>query len=325
MVAAVRVHKHGGPEVLTYEDIPVKDPGPGEVRVKNTAIGLNYLDTYYRTGLYPAPGGFPFVVGSEGAGVVVAVGSGVTEFKPGDRVAYQAGLGSYAAERIIAADRLIKLPDYIDDKIAAAMMLKGMTAAYLLTRTFLVKAGHTVLIHAAAGGTGLILCQWARHLGATVIGTVGSKEKAELAKAHGCNHVINYSTENFVERVGEITKGGKCEVVYDGVGKATFPGSLDCLKPFSMFVSFGNASGPIEAFNLGILAQKGSLYATRPTLNTHTAKRESLVALANTLFEVVKKGAVKIEVNQTYPLKDAQTAHRDLESRKTTGSTVLIP
>ena len=325
MVAAVRVHKHGGPEVLTYEDIPVKDPGPSEVRVKNTAIGLNYLDTYYRTGLYPVPGGFPFVVGSEGAGVVVAVGSAVTEFKPGDRVAYQAGLGSYAAERVIAADRLIKLPDNIDDKTAAAMMLKGMTAAYLLTRTFVVKAGHTVLIHAAAGGTGMILCQWARHLGATVIGTVGSKEKAELAKAHGCHHVINYVTENFVERVAEITKGGKCAVVYDGVGKATFPGSLDCLKPFGMFVSFGNASGPLDAFNLGILAQKGSLYATRPTLNTHAAKRDSLVSLANELFNVVKGGAVKIEVNQTYPLKDAQTAHRDLESRKTTGSTVLIP
>ena len=325
MVAAVRVHKHGGPEVLIYEDIPVKDPGQGEARVKNTAIGLNYLDTYFRTGLYPAPGGFPFVVGSEGAGVVVAVGAGVTEFKSGDRVAYQAGLGSYAAERIIAAERLIKLPDKVDDKTAAAMMLKGMTAAYLLKRTFAVKAGHTVLIQAAAGGTGSILCQWARHLGATVIGTVGSKEKAELAKAHGCHHVINYSTENFVERVGEITKGSKCEVVYDGVGKATFPGSLDCLKPLGMFVSFGNASGPLDAFNLGILAQKGSLFATRPTLNTHTAKRESLLSLANDLFDVVKSGAVKIEVNQTYPLKDAAKAHRDLEARKTTGSTVLIP
>lgn len=325
MVAVVRVHKHGGPEVLTYEDIPVKDPGAGEVRVKNTAIGLNYLDVYFRTGLYPAPGGFPFVVGSEGAGVVTAVGQGVTDFKLGDRVAYQAGLGSYAAERNISADRPVKLPDGIDDKTGAAMLLKGMTAAYLLKRTFVVKAGHTVLIQAAAGGTGLILCQWARHLGATVIGTVGSKEKAELAKAHGCHHVINYATENFVERVGEATKGAKCEVVYDGVGKATFPGSLDCLKPFGMFVSFGNASGPLDAFNLGILAQKGSLYATRPTLNTHTAKREGLVALAKELFDVVKSGAVKIEVNQVYPLKDAQTAHRDLEARKTTGSTVLIP
>ena len=325
MVAAVRVHKYGGPEVLTYEDIPVKDPGPGEARVKNAAIGLNYLDVYYRIGLYPVPGGFPFVVGSEGAGVVTAVGPGVSDLKPGDRVAYQAGLGAYAAERIIAADRLVKVPDGIDDKTAAAMLLKGMTTAYLLKRTFPVKAGHTVLIHAAAGGTGLILCQWARHLGATVIGTVGSKEKAEIAKAHGCHHVINYATENFVERVGEITKGGKCEVVYDGVGKATFPASLDCLKPFGMLVSFGNASGAIEAFNLGILAQKGSLYITRPTLGTHTAKREGLVSLANELFDVVKSGAVKIEVNQTYPLKDAQTAHRDLESRKTTGSTVLIP
>jgi NADPH:quinone reductase len=325
MVAAVRVHKHGGPEVLTYEDVPVKDPGPGEVRVKNTAIGLNYVDTYFRTGLYPAPGGFPFVLGSEGAGVVTAVGQGVTEFKPGDRVAYQAGLGSYAAERVIAADRLVKVPDGIDDKTAAAMLLKGMTAAYLLQRTFVVKPGHTVLAHAAAGGTGLIIIQWARHLGATVIGTVGSKEKAEIAKSHGCHHVINYATENFVERVGEITKGAKCEVVYDGVGKATFPASLDCLKPFGMLVSFGSASGAIEAFNLGILAQKGSLYVTRPTLNTHGAKRESLVELANQLFDVVKSGAVKIEVNQTYALKDAEKAHRDLESRRTTGSTVLIP
>ena len=325
MVAAVRVHKHGGPEVLTYEDIPVKDPGPGEVRVKNTAIGLNYVDIYFRIGLYPAPGGFPFVVGSEGAGVVVAVGPGITEFKAGDRVAYQAGLGAYAAERVIAAERLIKLPNTIDDKTAAAMMLKGMTAAYLLKRTFVVKAGHTVLIQAAAGGTGLILCQWARHIGATVIGTVGSKEKAELAKAHGCHHVINYSTENFVERVAEITKGGKCEVVYDGVGKATFPGSLDCLKPFGMFASFGNASGPVDAFNILVLAQKGSLYATRPTLNTHAAKRADALELANWLFDVVGKGAVKIEVNQVYPLKDAEKAHRDLEARKTTGSTVLIP
>jgi NADPH2:quinone reductase len=325
MVAVVRVHKHGGPEVLTYEDIPVKDPGQGEVRVKNTAIGLNFIDTYFRTGLYPAPGGLPFVAGSEGAGVVVAVGPGVTEFKPGDRVAYQAGLGSYSAERIIAADRLIKLPDNIDDKTAAAMLLKGMTAAYLLKRTFVVKPGHTVLIQAAAGGTGSILSQWARHLGATVIGTVGSKEKAELAKAHGCHHVINYATENFVERVAEITKGGKCEVVYDGVGKATFPAALDCLKPLGMFVSFGNASGPIEPFNIFLLTQKGSLYVTRPTLATHTAKRADMLELANWLFEVVGSGAVKIDVNQVYPLKDAEKAHRDLEARKTTGSTVLIP
>jgi NADPH2:quinone reductase len=325
MVAVVRVHKHGGPEVLTYEDIPVKDPGTGEVKIKHTAIGLNYIDTYFRTGLYPAPGGLPFVLGNEAAGTVIAVGPGVTDLKPGDRVAYTIGLGAYSAERVIPADRVVKIPAGIDDKTAAAMMLKGMTAAYLLKRTFAVKPGHTVLIHAAAGGTGSILCQWAKHLGATVIGTVGSKEKADLANKHGCDHVINYSQENFVERIGEVTKGAKCEVVYDGVGKAVFPGSLDCLKPLGLLVNFGNASGPIEAFNLGILAQKGSLYVTRPTLFTHIASREGLVSLATELFDVVAKGAVKIEVHQTYPLKDVQKAHRDLESRKTTGSTVLLP
>jgi len=325
MVAAVRVHKHGGPEVLTYEDIPVKDPGPGEVRVKNTAIGLNYVDIYFRIGLYPAPGGFPFVVGSEGAGVVVAVGPGITEFKAGDRVAYQAGLGAYAAERVIAADRLIKLPNTIDDKTAAAMMLKGMTAAYLLKRTFVVKAGHTVLIQAAAGGTGLILCQWARHIGATVIGTVGSKEKAELAKANGCHHTILYRDEDFVAKVKEITGGKLCEVVYDGIGKATFPASLDCIKPLGMFVSFGNASGSVEAFNINILQTKGSLFATRPTLNTYAAKREDLLAIANNLFSVVASGKVKIPINQRYALKDVAQAHRDLESRATTGSSILIP
>jgi NADPH2:quinone reductase len=325
MVAAVRIHKLGGPEVLTYEDIQLKEPGPGEVRVKQSAIGLNFIDTYFRTGLYPAPGGLPMIPGNEGAGTVTAVGSGVTEFKVGDRIAYGTAVGSYAAERNIAADRLVKLPDKIDDKTAAGMMLKGMTAQYLLRRTFKVEKGHTVLIHAAAGGVGMILCQWANHLGATVIGTVGSKEKAELAKKNGCHHTINYRDEDFAARVNEITKGAKCEVVYDGVGKATFPASLDCLKPLGMFVSFGNTSGPIDAFNILLLQQKGSLFATRPTLVHYGAKRADMVAMAKDLMDVVAKGAVKIPVQQTYKLKDAAQAHRDLEARKTTGSTVLLP
>jgi NADPH2:quinone reductase len=324
MVAAIRVHEHGGPEVLKFEDVAVKDPGPGELRMKQNAIGLNFIDTYYRTGLYKAPA-MPFSPGNEAAGVVTAVGPGVSGFKAGDRVAYYGPLGAYTAERIVPAERVIKLPDNIDDKTAAGMMLKGMTACYLVKRTFKVERGQNVLIHAAAGATGLLLVQWAAHLGANVIGTVGSKEKAKLAQDHGCKHTIIYTEEDFVARVGEITKGAKCEVVYDGVGKATYPGSLDCLKNFGMFVSFGNASGAIENFSILLLSQKGSLYATRPTLVTHAAKRENLIALANDLFDVVGKGAVKIEVRQTYALKDAAHAHRDLESRKTTGSSVLIP
>jgi len=308
---------------MKYEDVEVGAPGQGQIRVRIHACGLNYIDTYFRSGLYPPPA-VPFVLGNEGAGEVTAIGPAVTDFKVGDRVAWVM-IGSYAAERLLPADRAVKLPANISYEQAAAMMLKGMTAQYLLRRTHKVQKGENVLIHAAAGGVGLIACQWANHLGANVIGTVGSKQKAELAKAHGCHHVILYNEEDFVARVKEITKGDLCAVVYDGVGKATFPGSLDCLRPLGLFVSFGNASGPIEAFNLGILSQKGSLYVTRPTLVTHTAKREDLLATANDLFSVVASGAVKIAVNQKYALKDAVKAHRDLEGRKTTGASVLTP
>jgi NADPH2:quinone reductase len=325
MVAAVRVHKYGGPEVLTYEEVEVPAPGQGQIRIKNHACGVNFIDTYFRSGLYPSPTGLPFIAGNEGAGEVVAVGPGVTEVKVGDRVGYVSALGSYAAERILQADRAVKLPDSIGYEQAAGMMLKGMTVEYLLNRTFKLQKGMNVLIHAAAGGIGLIACQWANHIGANVIGTVGSKEKAELAKANGCHHTILYRDEDFVAKVGEITGGKKCDVVYDGVGKATFPASLDCIKPLGMFVSFGNASGSVEAFNINILQQKGSLFTTRPTLNTYAAKREDLLAIANHLFEVVDKGVVKIPVNQKYALKDAAQAHRDLEARKTTGSTILLP
>ena len=323
MVAAVRVHKPGGPEVMKYEDVEVGAPGQGQIKVRTHACGLNYIDTYFRSGLYPPPS-VPFVLGNEGAGEVIAVGPGVKDFKVGDRVAWVA-IGSYAAERLLPADRAVKLPGNISYEQAAGMMLKGMTAQYLLRRTHKVQKGENVLIHAAAGGVGLIACQWANHLGANVIGTVGSKQKAALAKAHGCHHAILYSEEDFVARVKEITKGELCAVVYDGVGKATFPGSLDCLRPLGLFVSFGNASGPIEAFNLGILSQKGSLYVTRPTLVTYTAKREDLLATANDLFAVVANGAVKISVNQKYALKDAVKAHQDLEGRKTTGVSILTP
>jgi NADPH:quinone reductase len=325
MVAAVRVHKTGGPEVLTYEEVEVPPPGPGQVRVKQHACGINYIDTYFRSGLYPAPGGLPFIAGNEGAGEIVAVGPGVTDLKIGDRVAYTAALGCYTAERLMPADRLVKLPMAISYEDAAAMMLKGMTVAYLLTRTFKVESGMNVLIHAAAGGIGLIACQWANHLGANVIGTVGSKDKAELAKKNGAHHVILYRDEDFAAKVKEITGGKLCAVVYDGVGKETFPASLDCIKPLGMFVSFGSASGPIDAFNINILQTKGSLFATRPTLNTYVAAREDLLKTANDLFDVVARGVVKIPVNQKYPLKDAQKAHRDLESRHTTGSSILLP
>src|SRR5437667_9211846 len=325
MVAAVRVHKTGGPEVLTYDDIQGPAPGPGQIKVKNHASGINFIDTYFSSGMYPSPVGLTFVSGNEGAGEAIAVGPGVTDIKVGDRVGYVSALGAYAAERVLPADRAVKLPDKISDEQAAGMMLKGMTVQYLLRRTHKVQKGENVLIHAAAGGIGLIACQWANHLGANVIGTVGSKQKAELAKAHGCHHAIVYTEEDFVARVKEITKGALCPVVYDGVGKATFPGSLDCLRPLGLFVSFGNASGPIEAFNLGILSQKGSLYVTRPTLATYTATREDLLATANDLFSVVASGAVKIPINQKYALKDAVKAHQDLESRRTTGSSILIP
>src|SRR6201993_5018719 len=325
MVAAVRVHKYGGPEVLTYEDIEVGAPGQGQVKVKQHACGVNFIDTYFRMGMYPSPVGLPFVAGNEAAGEVTAVGPGVSEFKAGDRVAYVVALGCYAAERLVPADRAVKLPSNISYEQAAAMMLKGMTAEYLVRRTFKVEKGMNILMHAAAGGVGLILCQWANYLGANVIGTVGSKDKAALAKANGCHHTILYREEDFVARVKEITGGKLCEVVYDGIGKATFPASLDCIKPLGMFVSFGNASGSIEAFNINILQAKGSLFATRPTMNTYVAKREDLLAIANSLFSTVASGKVKIPVNQRYALKDAAKAHRDLEGRKTTGSSILVP
>jgi NADPH:quinone reductase len=325
MVAVVRVHKLGGPEVLTYEDIDVPAPGPGQVRIRQHACGVNFIDTYFRSGLYPSPSGLPFIPGNEGAGEVVAVGPGVADLKVGDRVAYVVGLGGYAAERVLPAERALKLAEDIGFEQAAGMMLKGMTACYLLRRLFKVGPGMNVLIQAAAGGVGLIACQWANRLGANVIGTVGSQDKAALAKANGCHHTILYRDEDFVARVKEITGGALCEVVYDGVGKATFPASLDCLRPRGLFVSFGNASGAIEAFNINILQAKGSLFVTRPTLNHYSATREDYLSLANELFEVVRSGKVRIPVKQTYALKDAQKAHRDLESRATVGSSILAP
>lgn len=325
MPKAIRIHQYGGPEVLCWEEVEVGDPGPGQLRVRHAAIGLNYIDIYHRTGLYPLPA-LPWILGMEGAGRVEAVGTGVTEFKTGDRVAYASPpVGAYAEVRLIPADRVVALPEAIDERTAAAMMLQGMTAQYLLRRTYRVQPGDAILLHAAAGGVGLIASQWARHLGAIVIGTVGSDEKAELARAHGCHHTIVYTRENFVERVREITGGQGVAVVYDSVGQETFMGSLDCLRPLGMMVSFGNASGPIPPFEPGILAAKGSLFLTRPTLMTYTAKRSDLVESAAELFEVVRSGAVKIEVRQTYPLAETARAHRDLEARKTTGSTVLLP
>lgn len=325
MPKAIRIHEHDGPEVLRWEEVEVGEPGPGQLRVRHGAVGLNYIDVYHRTGLYPLPS-LPWTLGMEGAGQVEAVGEGVTEFKPGDRIAYASPpVGAYAEVRLIPADRVVALPDAIDDRTAAAMMLQGMTAQYLLRRTYRVQPGDAILLHAAAGGVGLIASQWARHLGATVIGTVGSEEKAELARAHGCHHTILYNRENFVERVREITGGQGVAVVYDSVGKDTFMGSLDCLRPLGMMVSFGNASGPVPPFEPGILAAKGSLFFTRPTLMTYTSQRADLLASAAELFEVVSSGAVKIEVRQTYPLAETARAHRDLEARKTTGSTVLLP
>ena len=324
MTKAVRVHNYGGPEVLKYEDVEVGKPGPGQLRVRHHAIGVNYIDTYFRTGQYPAPS-LPFVLGNEAAGEVVEVGEGVAGFKPGDRVAYVITLGNYAEERLADVKFVVKLPDGVDYDTAAAMMLKGMTVQYLLRRTFAVKPGDTILFHAAAGGVGLIATQWAKHLGATVIGTVGSKEKAELAKKNGCDHVILYREEDVAKRVREITRGEGVPVVYDGVGKATFQGSLDSLKPFGVLVSFGSASGPIEAFNLGILAQKGSLYVTRPTLMTHMAKRETLDEIAKDLFDVVGRGAVKIPIHSRRKLSEAEAVHRALEGRETTGATIMHP
>ena len=323
MPHAMRVYEYGGPEKLRWEQVQVGAPGEGQVLVRNTAIGLNFVDTYQRSGLYQTA--LPFTPGSEGAGVVEAVGPKVKELKVGDRVAYSSPIGAYAEVLLRPAERLVKIPAGIDDRTAAAMMLKGLTAQYLLRRTYRVKKGDTILMHAAAGGVGQILCQWARALGATVIGTVGSDEKAALARKAGCKHVIVTSREKFVERVKQITQGKGVPVVYDGVGKDTFMDSLDCLAPLGLMASFGNASGAVTQFNPGVLAQKGSLYLTRPTLITYTASREALLSAARELFAVVKSGKVKIAINQTYPLREAAQAQRDLESRKTTGSTVLLP
>ncbi len=324
MPHAIRFSRTGGPEVLQWESVTIAPPGPGEAQVRHHAVGLNYIDTYHRSGLYPVP--LPSGLGLEAAGVVEAVGEGVTELAPGDRVAYAGGpLGAYSELRNIPADRLVRLPDALSFEQGAAMMLQGMTARYLLRRTYPVKAGDTLLIHAAAGGVGLIVCQWAKALGATVIGTVGSPEKAELARAHGCDHPILYREENFTQRVREITGGAGVAVVYDSIGQDTFMGSLDCLRPLGMMVLFGAASGPVPPFDLGLLAQKGSLFVTRPTLMTYTAKRADLLETAADLFDVVAAGKVRIEVNQRYALRDAAQAHRDLEARRTTGSTVLLP
>ena len=323
MTKAVRFHKTGGPEVLQLEDVQVGEPGQGQARIRHTAIGVNFIDTYQRSGLYPMQ--LPATAGNEGAGVVEAVGPGVTLVKPGDRVAYTGQVGSYAGQRLLQADRLLKIPEGISDEQAASMLLKGMTVHYLIHRTYPVKAGDTVLWHAAAGGVGLIACQWLKALGATVIGTVGSEDKAKLARAHGADHVINYSTENFVQRVKAITGGKGLPVVYDSVGKSTWEGSLDCLRPLGMWVTFGNASGPVPPLNTGILAQKGSLYLTRPTLMTYTASRADLEMTSRALFDIVKSGKVKIEITARYKLADAAQCHRDLEGRKTTGSVILVP
>jgi NADPH2:quinone reductase len=325
MTGVVRVHEVGGPEALRFEEIEVGSPGPGQVLLRQTAVGLNFIDVYFRTGLYPPPQ-LPFVPGLEAAGVVEAVGEGVRDLRVGQRVAYASPpIGAYAERRLMPAGRLVALPDGIDDETAAAMMLKGMTAQYLLRRTYRVQSGQTILFHAAAGGVGLIACQWAKHLGATVIGTVGSEAKAEVARAHGCAHVIRYDREDVVARVREITGGKGVPVVYDSVGQTTFESSLDCLAPFGMLVSFGQSSGKIAPVDLGILSQKGSLYVTRPTLMTYTAERSDLVAAANELFDVVQSGAVRIGINQRFPLRDAAAAHRALEGRRTTGSTLLLP
>ena len=323
MVMAIRIHETGGPEVLRWEAVEVGRPGPGEARVRHTAVGLNFIDVYHRSGLYALP--LPAVPGSEAAGVVEEIGPGVTEVKAGDRVAYAGVVGAYSQVRLVRADRLVPLPDDIKDGPAAAMMLKGMTAQYLLRRTCPVQRGDIVLIHAAAGGVGLIACQWAKHLGATVIGTVSTDEKAALARGHGCDHPIVTSRESFVSRVKEITGGRGVRVVYDSVGKDTFDGSLDCLQPMGMMVSYGNSSGPVAPISPLVLSAKGSLFLTRPTLMAYTARREDLLATAAELFEMVRSGAVRVEIRRTYPLAEAAQAHRDLEARRTTGSSLLLP
>ena len=324
MPFAIRFHQTGGPEVLRWEEVAVGDPAPGEARVRHEAVGLNFIDTYHRTGLYPMP--LPSGIGLEGAGVVEAVGEGVNDVRPGDRVAYAGGpVGAYSQVRCLPAHRLLKLPQTIDCRTGAAMMLQGLTSAYLLRRTYCVQPGDTVLIHAVAGGVGLIACQLAKALGATVIGTVSTEAKAELARQHGCDHVIFYTREDIVQRVREVTGGEGVAVVYDGVGKDTFMASLDCLRPRGMMATFGNASGAVPPFDPLLLTQKGSLFLTRPKLADYTTKREELLALGDELFDVVQRGKVRIEVNQTYALADAASAHRDLEARKTTGSTIFLP
>lgn len=324
MAQAIRFHATGGPEVLKLESVDVAQPGAGEVRVRNTAIGVNFIDTYQRSGHYPLS--LPSGLGSEAAGVVEAVGSGVDWLKPGDRVGGCTGpIGAYSTERVMPADRLVKLPDGIEARTAAAMMLKGLTVQYLFRQTYVLKAGETILFHAAAGGVGLIACQWARALGVTMIGTVSSDAKAQLAREHGCTHTIVYTRENFVERVKELTGGKGVPVVYDSIGKDTFPGSLDCLSPRGLFVSFGSASGPVPPLNIMLLSQKGSLYVTRPTLFTYAANHAALDAMASELFALVKQGKIKPDARQTFALKDAAEAHRALEGRKTTGATLLMP
>ena len=323
MAKAVRYHKQGGPEVMQVDDVQVGDPGPGQVRIRHTAIGVNFVDTYQRSGLYPMQ--LPAVAGNEGAGIVEAVGAGVTDLKAGDRITYTGLPGSYCEQRLAPADRMVKLPQGITEEQAASMLLKGLTVHYLIFSTYPVKKGETVLWHAAAGGVGLIACQWLKALGVTTIATAGSADKMALAKAHGADHVINYSTDNFAAKVKEITGGKGVPVVYDGVGKATWDGSLDCLRPRGLMVTFGNASGPVPPVNLGILSSKGSLYVTRPTLATHIASRADLVERSNALFDIVQSGKVKIETTAKYKLADAAQAHRDLEGRRTTGSVVLIP
>lgn len=325
MTHAIVQEENGGPDVLVFKEVPDPVAGPGEIVVRHTAIGLNYIDTYLRSGLYPAPKGMPQTIGHEAAGVVEAVGEGVTDLSVGDRIAYASVFGAYTERRAMPAAQAIRLPDAISDETAAAMMLKGMTARYLLRETYDVTAGTRILFHAAAGGVGLIAGQWAKALGATIIGTVGSAAKAELARANGYTHVINYREENFVERVKEITGGAGVDVVYDSVGKDTYPGSLECIRPLGLWVSFGQSSGPIEGFELGHLSRHGSLFATRPTLFTYVSTRERLLANASDLFSVVEQGKVKIEIGQTFPLKEAAAAHRALEGRATTGSTLLLP
>jgi len=321
MPHAIRVHEIGGPEVLKWEEVEVGEPGPGEIRLRQEAAGVNFIDVYHRTGLYPQP--LPFIPGVEGAGVVEAIGSDVTSMQVGDRVAYGGPVGGYAEVRLIPADRVVKLPDGISAEAAAAMMLKGMTAEMLLRRVYPVKPGDAILVHAAAGGVGLILCQWAKALGATVIGTVGSDEKADLARAHGCDHPIVYTRQDFVAEIERITDGAKVAVVYDGVGRDTFMKSLDCLARRGMMASFGNSSGPVDPFDALLLARKGSLFLTRPTLYDYTLDPADLQLSAHALFDVVESGKVKIEIGQRFPLKDASEAHRALEGRRTNGSTVL--